>query len=383
MRGADCAARGARPAEETGRSAPGCSTSSTSAERPPAAARGPVACAENALATGCARGGANGARPYAHAAPATQHQKGKGRRRSSRGGHREERARREWLLERRRGERRKRPPAWRAALLFLLLHSTAHLGVSWAQSPDATALLAAKAQMTDSGGALGGWTGGDPCAWFGVSCTGGNVTTLDLSYSGLSGSLPSALSAVVSLAQLSLQSNAFSGSLPPAWSTLSALSLLELQSNSISGVLPSAWAPSMLSLVRLNLAGNQLQSTIPSSWGGLGNLTRLVLDSNSNMCGAVPAGLSGKATFAGTGIPSACPSPPPPPPGLDYGLLQLKAAVTSDPNGALSSWTAATAGSMCSTWAGVQCTGGVATGVDVAFNQLQVNTPRHHAPHSR
>jgi hypothetical protein len=54
-----------------------------------------------------------------------------------------------------------------------------------------------------------------PCSWYGVECSGGYVTWLDLSENQLSGSIPPELGNLANLQRLDLSENQLSGSIPP------------------------------------------------------------------------------------------------------------------------------------------------------------------------
>ena len=76
--------------------------------------------------------------------------------------------------------------------------------------------------------------------WFGVTCSNGRVTRLDLPTNNLSGTLPSSLSALTNLTQLFLINNQLSGSIPSSLSALTNLQNLILSNNQLSGSIPSS-----------------------------------------------------------------------------------------------------------------------------------------------
>ncbi|MCE7986118.1 MAG: hypothetical protein DYG89_33490 [Caldilinea sp. CFX5] len=59
-----------------------------------------------------------------------------------------------------------------------------------------------------------------PCDWFGVTCTNGRVTALDLPRNNLSGTLPLFLGELGGLQRLRLESNALAGRIPPSFCKL-------------------------------------------------------------------------------------------------------------------------------------------------------------------
>lgn len=151
------------------------------------------------------------------------------------------------------------------------------------------------------------------CSWHGVTCgMGKRVAEIRLPNNGLSGSLPSSLSAL-SLFVLELADNKLSGSVPTPVGKLTNLQLLSLSNNQLSGAIPAQLAnmgqletlylnnnqltgpiPSSLStnsyLAYLNLGKNQLTGPIPPSLGNMNRLQYLVLSYNQ-LSGSIPASL--------------------------------------------------------------------------------------------
>ncbi len=152
-----------------------------------------------------------------------------------------------------------------------------------------------------------------PCDWYGVTCgMGERVAEIRLSNNGLSGSLPSSLSAL-SLFVLELNGNKLSGSVPAPVGKLTNLQLLSLSNNQLSGPIPTQLAnmgqledlyldnnqltgPIPLSLTTntylayLDLSANQLTGPIPPSLGTMNRLQYLVL-SHNQLSGSIPASL--------------------------------------------------------------------------------------------
>ncbi|KAK9111353.1 hypothetical protein Scep_018872 [Stephania cephalantha] len=114
-----------------------------------------------------------------------------------------------------------------------------------------------------------------PCnTWSHVTCSNGNVVSLNLA------------------------SNGFSGSLSPSITRLKYLVSLELQNNQLSGALPD-YIGNMEHLQTLNLANNSFSGSIPKSWGQLSSLKHLVI-SNNNLKGFIPdsfSSITGLAEF--------------------------------------------------------------------------------------
>ncbi|HRG67150.1 MAG TPA: MopE-related protein, partial [Saprospiraceae bacterium] len=102
------------------------------------------------------------------------------------------------------------------------------------------------------------------CTWFGVVCTSaGRVSAINLGSNNLSGTIPSAITALTQLTRLNLYSNNFSGTLPNFLDDLPLLEYVDLGNNNFSG-------------------------SIPSSFGDAPNLRTLYLD-NNNFAGTLPA----------------------------------------------------------------------------------------------
>jgi hypothetical protein len=129
-------------------------------------------------------------------------------------------------------------------------------------------------------GARGGWlTSTTPCTgWYGVFCSGGHVTRLNLDSNGLFGPLPSSLSNLGSLIYLIMPYNQLSGPIPPLPTSLRELNL---QENHLSGPMPAL--PS--SLIFASLGVNQLSGPIPALPP---DLVQLILWGNQ-LDGPIPA----------------------------------------------------------------------------------------------
>ncbi|KAF8675585.1 hypothetical protein HU200_047654 [Digitaria exilis] len=167
------------------------------------------------------------------------------------------------------GAARMAPP-----LAVLLLQLLLHLMGAEADD-EAAALLAFKSASvaTDPDRALEDWLevnstsgSGSPCAWNGVTCTGGLVSELNLSGMSLTGRLRlDALLALPALQSLDLRLNAFHGNggshhtaQPPRTPSPCALVHVDLSSNYLNGTLPRSFLDSCTGLQFLNLSRNNL-----------------------------------------------------------------------------------------------------------------------------
>lgn len=155
-------------------------------------------------------------------------------------------------------------------LLLLLLHLAR--AATAGPGDEAAALLAFKraSVATDPRSALADWSPANsistasPCAWSGVSCTGGRVQALNLSSMSLSGRLHlDALLALPALRSLDLRGNFFHGDLAHRTSSRRteppyALEDVDLSTNALNGTLPRAFLASCSGLQFLNLSRNTL-----------------------------------------------------------------------------------------------------------------------------
>ncbi|OAY72326.1 Protein STRUBBELIG-RECEPTOR FAMILY 3 [Ananas comosus] len=196
-------------------------------------------------------------------------------------------------------------------------------------------------------GALGspplpGWVpnGGDPCgaSWQGVGCVNSNITsitinganlggqlgddlgnfssiiTIDLSNNNIGGSIPENLP--VTMQKFFLSANQFTGSIPSSLSKLTLLTDMSLNNNHLTEELPDAFQ-SLTGLINLHIQNNELGGTL----NVLEDLPLKDLDIENNLfSGPVPEKLLAIPKFKKDGNPfntSIAPSPmlsPPPSP---------------------------------------------------------------------
>ena len=154
-------------------------------------------------------------------------------------------------------------------------------------------------------------TNNQPDTWFGVTVGSGHVTELSLYNNNLTGSIPSELASLSSLAYLELGYNYNMSGLIPAWigtmtslqylnlfyaglygtippeiGNLTNLSTLYLSWNSLSGGIPASIG-NLNNLIFLDLSWNQLTGPIPPELGNLSNLEHLALQ-NNQLTGSFP-----------------------------------------------------------------------------------------------
>ena len=134
-----------------------------------------------------------------------------------------------------------------------------------------------------------------PCNWYGVTCSSGHVTQLDLYNNQLSGSIPPELGNLANLRWLTLSNNQLSGSIPPELGSLTNLLDLYLDWNQLSGSIPPELG-NLANLQDLDLSNNQLSGSIPPELGNLTNLQHLRL-SNNQLSGSIPPELGNLANL--------------------------------------------------------------------------------------
>lgn len=128
------------------------------------------------------------------------------------------------------------------------------------------------------------------CTWGRVTCNGDlSVTGIRLTFSGLSGTLPSSIGSITTLTSLDLSANSIGGIIPSSIGELKLLDSIYLSQNSFIGILPSSLEYLTL-LTLLNLCYNSFTDILPDSIGYLTQMTELRLNSNQ-FKGTVPQSL--------------------------------------------------------------------------------------------
>ncbi|KAJ6318490.1 hypothetical protein OIU76_013937 [Salix suchowensis] len=128
---------------------------------------------------------------------------------------------------------------------------------------DAAALLSFKKIIqNDPNGVLSGWQiNRSPCIWYGVSCTLGRVTHLDLTGSSLAGFISfDPLSSLDMLSVLNLSSNPFTANSTSLLHLPYALQQLQLSSTGLEGPVPESFFSKNPNLVYAILSHNNLSS---------------------------------------------------------------------------------------------------------------------------
>ncbi|MEE9414007.1 MAG: leucine-rich repeat domain-containing protein, partial [Acidimicrobiales bacterium] len=122
----------------------------------------------------------------------------------------------------------------------------------------------------------------DPCGWEGVTCSGSNVTALDLSNKGVNGPVPTVFGGLTTLETLDLSSDTGFApntidSIPASIADLDALRILDLANTGLTAVPPEIGG--LARLRKLELSDNALTS-LPETIGTLRRLRSLILDGN-------------------------------------------------------------------------------------------------------
>ncbi|WOK94139.1 hypothetical protein Cni_G02841 [Canna indica] len=186
---------------------------------------------------------------------------------------------------------RPRKEATMAELVLVLVLVLFLSSSSAALTTDGLALLALKSAVSaDPAGALSAWLDSDatPCAWTGITCRHGRVVGLVLRDRALAGYLPSELSLLSALGNLSLPGNRLSGSIPSALGVLTSLSDLDLSRNNLSGPIPSELGR-LSSLARLDLSSNHLSGPLPTALAALPHLSGVLNLSSNLLSGPIPS----------------------------------------------------------------------------------------------
>jgi len=127
-----------------------------------------------------------------------------------------------------------------------------------------------------------------PCSspWYGVTCSGGHVSQLNLVNNQLSGPIPPEIGNLSGLMYLYLYGNQLSGNIPSQIGNLNKLQYLYLYSNQLDGGIPPGLG-NLSGLQYLSLSSNQLSGSIPPEIGNLTNLISLYLY-NNQLSGSIP-----------------------------------------------------------------------------------------------
>ncbi|KAM7481346.1 hypothetical protein LguiB_005929 [Lonicera macranthoides] len=147
---------------------------------------------------------------------------------------------------------------------------------------DSLALLAFKSNLHDPQGVLNSWNSSvNFCNWQGITCglRHRRVTVLNLSSSGLVGSLSPNIGNLSFLRHIALQNNSLQGQLPPEIGRLFRLESLYLYNNSLEGKIPTNLSHCR-NLMLIAIGNNKLVGEIPRELTTLSNLIHFSVYSN-------------------------------------------------------------------------------------------------------
>ena len=156
---------------------------------------------------------------------------------------------------------------------------------------DCETLLAVRDTL--AGDATLDWSADVPIVkWEGVAVGGTpqRVVALVVTYTALTGTIPSELGSLTNLEFLDLSGNQLTGEIPVELADLAILRSLELGSNQLTGKIPVELS-NLTNLTWLDLSWNDLTGTIPAELGSLTNLRGLHLY-NNQLIGDIPSELS-------------------------------------------------------------------------------------------
>ncbi len=116
-------------------------------------------------------------------------------------------------------------------------------------------------------------------SWQGVGIVDNRVTTIDLSYLGLTGAIPADFTNLAYLQRLDLTGNQLTGPIPSELGSLAKLQRLSLLGNQLTGPIPPELS-SLTNLQWLNLGSNELNGQIPPELASLAELQFLNVSYN-------------------------------------------------------------------------------------------------------
>ncbi len=118
-----------------------------------------------------------------------------------------------------------------------------------------------------------------------------HMKEIDFEGSGFQGNIPTVISNMSGLEKLNLKSNQLTGFIPPGTYSLSKLTLLDLSDNQLEGFIVTSSIGNLGSLVNLDLSDNSFEGNIHANIGNLIHLETIHLE-NNKFDGTVPASLA-------------------------------------------------------------------------------------------
>jgi Leucine-rich repeat (LRR) protein len=140
-------------------------------------------------------------------------------------------------------------------------------------------------------------------------CIFPNLRLLNVSSNQLSGTIPLCIATREKIQILRLEKNRFTGAIPPELGTMPNLRILTLNDNNLTGSLPASFGAFTLqgtkstsrtqnaqTLELLDMSNNQLSGSVPREWGNMAVLTTLNL-SNNRLSGVLPQELGNMSSL--------------------------------------------------------------------------------------
>jgi Leucine-rich repeat (LRR) protein len=115
------------------------------------------------------------------------------------------------------------------------------------------------------------------------------LTHLGIYNTGISGSIPAELGQLTKLRYCNLSANQLSGSIPAELFTITSLRGLYLFDNRLDGFIPTTIG-NLINVIEFSLQGNLLSGSIPDNFTGLDSLQSLFFN-NNQLTGSIPASL--------------------------------------------------------------------------------------------
>ncbi len=136
--------------------------------------------------------------------------------------------------------------------------------------------------------------------WQRIEIDDNRVVGMNMSYLGISGTIPSELGNLTNLRTLMLRGNQLTGSIPPELGNLANLEILWLPMNQLVGPIPPELG-NLANLKLLWLQRNQLVGPIPPELGNLAELKEFFLNENQ-LTGSIPPELGNLANLKLLGL---------------------------------------------------------------------------------
>nr|XP_017254433.1 PREDICTED: putative receptor-like protein kinase At3g47110 [Daucus carota subsp. sativus] len=183
--------------------------------------------------------------------------------------------------------------------LILILASISNVYAFLNNITDHQALLSVKASITaESLGVLRSWNDSIHfCSWNGITCSRRRqrVTTLNLSFQHLVGTLSPHIGNLSFLRRIDLYQNNFHGSVPTEISRLFRLQHLNLGSNSFEGGFPTNLSH-CVDIRYINMYANHLQGKIPTKFASWHKLDFFALSTN-HFIGSIPPSIGNTSSL--------------------------------------------------------------------------------------